>query len=182
MVVCISILQPGCTPGTLKNEQMTPAGTATGARSPACGDPLVYFSGLTTQANRSTSTADATTLSEGQATKRCVKLQKAIFLSMPGSSQQNDEAALALLNDLKRTGTLSGSDLQFTNMLSQHVAQRQDLRRHAATQQKRLADVEAQNTLLRNRIKTLQSQLDQLKNIEVEIGIKERALTSPTND
>jgi hypothetical protein len=35
---------------------------------------------------------------------------------------------------------------------------------------------------LRNQLETLQSQLDLLKNIEVEIDKKERSVTSPINE
>jgi hypothetical protein len=160
-----------------------PAETAaTDALLPTCGDPITYYSGLAVQTNEEISTASTTTLPVKQPTDACPKLRKAIFLSMPGHNDQNDKEALELLEDLKRTGMLSDSDLRFSNMLLQHVSQRQDLREQTASQKKRLVEVETQNTVLRNRLKTLQSQLDQLQNIEVEIDKKERSLAAPIND
>ncbi len=46
-------------------------------------------------------------------------------------------------------------------------------------QEKRLVKTEAQNTVLRSQLKILELQLDQLKNIEVEIDKKERSVTYP---
>ena len=182
LVVCISILQSSCAPSNLREERMPVETATTDAQLPTCGDPLTYYSGLAAQTNEEISTVSTTTLAEKQPTDACPKLRKAIFLSMPGHNDQNDKEALELLKDLKRTGMLSGSDLRFSNMLLQHVSQRQDLREHTASQKKRVVEVETQNTVLRNRLKTLQSQLDQLQNIEVEIDKKERSLAAPIND
>ncbi len=182
MLVCISILQSSCTPGTVKDERMSAKVTATNAKPPACGDLLNYHSGLAAQTNEETPAVDATISSVEQASDACPKLRKAIVLSMPGHNHQNDKEALELLKGLKRTGMLSGSDLQFCDMLLQHVSQRQGLREDITAQEQRLVEFERQNAVLRNRITTLQSQLNQLKNIEVEIDKKERSLTSPINN
>lgn len=182
IVVCISILQSSCAPSTLKDDRMHAEVAASNDHLPSCGDPLIYYCGLAARTNEEISAVDTTTLSGEHATDACPKLRKAIFLSLPGNNQQNDQDALELLKDLKRTGMLSGSDLRFSSMLLQHVSQRQDLREHITAQEKRLVEVETQNTVLRNQLTTLQSQLDQLKNIEVEIDKKERSLTSPTNE
>lgn len=182
IVVCVAILQSSCTPSTVKDECMPKNIAATDVKPPACGDLLNYHSGLAAQTNEETPGVDATISSVEQALDACPKLRKAILLSMPGHNHQNDKEALELLNDLKRTGMLSGSDLQYSTMLLQHVSQRQDLRESITAQQKRLVEVETQNTVLRNRLMTLQSQLNQLKNIEVEIEKKERSLTSPIDN
>lgn len=182
IVVCISMLQSSCTPSTVKVERMPTKVAATDAKPPACGDLLSYHCGLAAQTNEETPNIDATIFPVEHAPDACTKLRKAIFLSIPGHNQQNDKEALELLKDLKRTGMVSGSYLQFSNMLLQHVSQRQDLRDYITAQQHRLVEVETQNTVLRNRLTTLQSQLNQLKDIEVEIDKKERSLTSPNND
>ena len=182
IAVCISILQSSCTPSTVKDERMHTKAAATDATPPNCGDLLNYHSGLAAQTNEEKPEVNKTILSVEQPPDACPKLRKAIFLSMPGHNHQNDEEALELLNDLKRTGMLSGSDLQFSTMLLQHVSQRQDLRESITAQEKRLVEVETQNTVLRNRLTTLQSQLNQLKNIEVEIEKKERSLSSPIDN
>jgi len=182
IVVCISILQTSCAPSVLKDVQTPIEATAVDAQPMTCDDPLSYYSGLAAQTNEKLSTAETTTLPVENATDECLKLNKAIRLSMPGIQQQNDKEALVLLEHLKHTGVLSGSDLQFNNMLLRHVSQRQDLRKMIAAQEKRLVRTETQITVLRNQLKTLQLQLDQLKNIEVEIDKKERSLTSPTSE
>ena len=87
---------------------------------------------------------------------------------MPGSKQQNDIQALILLNDLKLSGTLTKSDQQFNDMLLQHVSQRQELRNMIGSQDERL--------------KKTETQIDQLKDIEVEIDKKERSVTSPIDE
>ena len=178
----MSLLLSSCAPSTINVERMPNKVAATDATPPACGDLVNYHSGLAAQTKEETPAVDATILSLEHAEDACPKLRKAIFLSMPGHNHQNDKEALELLKDLKRTGMLSGSDLQFSNMLLQHVSQRQDLRESITAQQHRLLEVETQNTVLRNRLTTLQSQLDQLKDIEVEIDKKERSLTSPDNN
>jgi hypothetical protein len=156
--------------------------TATDARPPTCDDPLNYYSQLAAQTNDEPSTANTNNLPVENSTDVCLKLREAIRLSMPSSEQQSDIEALVLLQDLKTTGRLSDSDLQFSNMLLEHVSQRQNLRKTLDAQQQRLIKTETQNTVLRNQLKILQSQLEQLKNIEVEIDKKERTVSSPINE
>lgn len=178
-IVCISILQTSCATSNLKGIQTPIEATAADARPTTCGDSLNYYSQLEAQANDEPSTANTNTLPVENSTDVCLKLREAIRLSMPGSEQQNDKEALVLLQELKRTGVLSGSSLQFNNMLLDHVSQRQNLHITLDAQQKK---VETQNTILRNQLKTLQSQLEQLKNIDVEIDKKERNVSSPINE
>ena len=181
-IVCISILQTSCTMSNLKGIQTPIEATGADARPTTCGDSLNYYSQLAAQANDEPSTANTNTLPVENSTDVCLKLREAIRLSMPGSEQQSDKEALVLLQDLKRTGVLSGSSLQFNNMLLEHVSQRQYLHKTLDAQQKRLIKVETQNTILRNQLNTLQSQLEQLKNIDVEIDKKERKVSSPINE
>jgi len=182
IVICMSILQSSCTPTHLKGVQKPAEATATDTQPLTCGDPLVHYNGVAVQTNEGSSTVDTTALSVEHVTNACRKLHEAIVLSMPGSDQQNDKEALVLLQGLARTDMPSDSHLQFKNMLLQHVSQRQDLREQVSAQQKRLVEVETQNTVLRNQLETLRLQIDQLKNIEVEIDRKERFLTSPNSD
>jgi len=181
-IVCISILQTSCTMSNLKGIQTPIEATGADARPPNCDDSLNYYSQLAAQANDKPSTVNTNTLPVENSTDVCLKLREAIRLSMPGSEQQSDKEALVLLQDLKRTGVLSGSSLQFNNMLLEHVSQRQYLHKTLDAQQNRLIKVETQNTILRNQLKTLQSQLEQLKNIDVEIDKKERKVSSPINE
>jgi hypothetical protein len=87
---------------------------------------------------------------------------------MPGSKQQNDKKALTLLKDLKQAEMLSEDDQRFNNMLLQHVSQRQELRNMIGSQDQLLKQTE--------------TQLDQLKSIEVEIDKKERSVSSPVDE
>ena len=182
IVISMSILLSSCASTSPKGGQKPAEATATDTQPLTCGDPLAHYSGLAAQTNEGSSTVDTTALSVEHVPDVCRKLHEAIVLSMPGSVQQNDKEALVLLQGLTRTNMPSDSDLQFKNMLLQHVSQRQDLREKIAAQHKRLVEVEKQNTVLSNQLKTLQLQIDQLKDIEVEIDRKERSLTSPNND
>ena len=153
---CIFILQTACM-----------AGNYISASTP-CGNPLDYYNELSSQTDKEPSSTETHALPTGNDTHACFKLQEAIRLSMPGSKQQNDIQALTLLKDLKLSGALSKSDQQFNDMLLQHVSQRQDLRNMIGTQDERL--------------KKTETQIDQLKDIEVEIDKKERSVTSPIDE
>ncbi len=179
---CVSILQASCAPVTHENAQMPCGPGEMEAQPPLCGDLFVYYSELASQTDKAPPTSDMTLLSAENGTDVCSKLRKAILLSMPGSKKQNDEEALEILQALERSDRLSGNDLLFIDMLTQHVYQRQDLRDKIAALKMRLVEVEQQKTELLNQLTTLQSQLDQLKNIEVEIDKKERSLTNPSKD
>lgn len=181
-IVCISILQTSCATGNLKGIQAPVEATAADAWPTTCDDTLNYYSQMQAEANDEPSTENTSTIPVENSTDVCLKLGEAIRLSIPGSEHQSDKEALVLLQDLKRTGVLSGSTLQFNNMLLEQVSQRQHLRKMLDVQQKRLIKTETQNTVLRNQLKTLQSQLEQLKNIEVEIDKKERTVSSPINE
>ena len=152
ILACIFALQTGCMPGKLKNS------------SAPCDEPLDYYNKGLAQTGSKPATTEASILPVENDTGACTRLREAIRLSMPGSKQQNDKKALVLLKDLERSGMLSESDQRFNNMLLQHVSQRQSLRTIIGAQEKRL--------------KKAEMQLDQLKNIEVEIDKKERSLTS----
>ena len=153
---CIFILQTTCM-----------AGNYISASTP-CGDPLDYYSELSSQTDKELSSTESHGLSADNDTHACFKLQEAIRLSMPGSKQQNDIQALILLKDLKLSGALTKSDQLFNDMLLQHVSQRQDLRNMIGSQDERL--------------KKTETQIDQLKDIEVEIDKKERSVASPIDE
>ncbi len=179
IVVCISVLQTGCMQGNPKDVSVPAEATVVEAQ-PSC-DPLGYYNELA-QADDKPSATETNIWPVESGTDVCLKLREAIRLSMPGCKQQNDKKALVLLKDLKRTRVLSDSDVRFNNMLLQHVSQRQNLRKMSSAQEKRLIKTKMQNTVLRSQLKTLQSQLNQLKNIEVEIDKKERSVTSPIGE
>ena len=153
---CIFVLQTACM-----------AGNYISASTP-CENPLDYYNELSAEEDKELSSAETHALPADNETHACFNLQQAIRLSMPGSKQQNDIQALTLLKDLKLSGELSKSDQQFNDMLLQHVSQRQDLRNMIGSQDERL--------------KKTETQIDQLKDIEVEIDKKERSVTSPIDE
>ena len=176
VLACISLLQTGCVQNNPKKVSVPAEATVVEAQS-SC-DPLGYYNEQA-QADDKPSTTETNIWHVESSPNACLKLREAIRLSMPGGKQQNDKKALELLKDLERTGVLSNSNVRFSNMLLQHVSQRQNLRKMIGAQEKRLVKIEAQNTVLRNQLKIVESQLDQLKNIEVEIDKKERSVTYP---
>jgi hypothetical protein len=155
-LACILALQTGCVPRTHIDSPSN------------CGDPLAYYNVLSTQIDNQSSTTETSDLTVDSEMEACFKLYEAIRLSMPGSKQQDDKKALILLKDLNRNEALSNSDRQFSNMLLEHVSQRQNLRNMIGIQDEQL--------------KKTETQLDQLKNIEVEINKKERSVTSPVSE
>lgn len=177
---CILILQTSCMPG---NDKTMPAVTTELKNQPStCGNLLDYYNELAIQANEELPVTGSHTFPAENGTDSCLKLRKAIKLSMPDSDHQSDSKALVLLKDLKHSNTLSESDQRFNNFLLQHVAQRQHLRKIIGAQEKRLKKSRTKNTVLHNQLDTLKSQLNQLKNIEVEIDKKERSVTSPIGE
>ncbi len=115
-------------------------------------------------------------------TEACVKLREAIMLSMPDDKNQNDKIALELLKELIQDSTLSSRDIFFSNQLFLQVQQRLELRKLISAQKKHRLKIEVENKTLKGQLDTLQSQLNQLKNIEVEIEKKERSVISPISD
>lgn len=186
-LACISVFHTSCMRSSIQ-QQPEPFAAPTVVEttddvSPApCDDPLNYYNEVVTQTHDEHNAKAVNSLADNKETDACRKLAQAILLSKPGSKIQDDKQALKLLNELKYAETLSDWDLRFNNMLIQHITQRQDYVNLMVAQKKRLSKLEAQNTVLRNQLKTLQSQLDQLKNIEVEIDKKERSVTSPVSE
>lgn len=178
IAVCISILHTGCTSNNVKNEQTLTGVTVGEAKPSACVGSLDYYNQLPDWADDEPAKTIISPLPVANDEDVCLKLREAVRLSVSGNNQQSDKKALELLSDLKGNGMLSGSDLQFTNMLLRQVSQRQNLRKMIDAQEKRLVKTEMQNTVLRNQLKTIKSQLNELKNIEVEIDKKERSVNS----
>ena len=143
------------------------AGNYISASTP-CENPLDYYHEWSAQTDKEQSPMETHGLPDVSDTHACFKLQEAIRLSMPGSKQQSDAKALVLLRDLHSSGALSEGDQRFNDMLLQHVSQRQELRNMIGNQDERL--------------KKTETQIDQLKDIEVEIDKKERSVTSPIDE
>lgn len=167
LMACILTQQTGC---------MLTSPKATQAQS-SC-DPLAYYA----QADHKTSATQTFSLPLKHDTSVCIKLREAIGLSMPGTKQQNDKIAFEILKDLTCSAVLSENDQRFINMLLQHVSQRLSLNTMIADLEQRLVKTDAQNEVLSNQLKTLQSQLDQLKSIEVEIDKKVRSVSKQTDE
>jgi len=183
LLFCLLIFQAGCMPAKTKVEPMMPiAATVLNSQPPVCDYPLDYNSQQASQLGEVSSVTENAGLPAINNMVACAMLRKAIKLSKPGSNQQENSNALLLLKELKKNNTLSDSDQRFSNLLFQYVAQRQQLVKEIAELENSLKKTRTQNTVLRNRLNTLQSQLNQLKNIEVEIDKKERSVTSPIGE
>lgn len=159
-------------------------------------DPLNFYNAMPVLNARQAGATSNNTNSADKLSEDCLKLLKAIKLSMPGSKKQNDEKALSLLNELSQNSALVDRDLKFSMVLLQHLSQRQQLRKKIEAQEKSRIKTEQKNAALKNQLEAqksqlealqsqreaLQSQLDQLKNIEIEIDKKERSVISPISE
>jgi hypothetical protein len=195
---CILVLQTGClrnnvenksepivvaSLNNIENESGSLAIASLVVQPVACDDdPLDFYNAIHVLDDTEADAKSSNTMHTEKFRQDCLKLLKAIKLSMPGTKNQNDEKALSLLNELTQNSTLVGRDLKFSRLLLQHVSQRQQFRTKLELLQKRRIIVEQKNTALTNQIETLQSQLDQLKNIEIEIDKKERSVISPIGE
>ncbi len=180
LLFCFFTMQTGCTLTNTKtsNTQKTVLKT----QPSTCGQLLNDNHKSAVHTNGKYSTKNSPVLLTPKDTKACIKLHKAIEISTPGNDHQSDDKALILFKDLKRSKALSEQDYKFNNLLLKHVSQRQQLRQIISNQENYLKKIRVQNTVLHNQLSTLQSQLNQLKNIEVEIDKKERSVTSPIGE
>jgi hypothetical protein len=195
---CILILQTGCLrnspenkPGpfvatglkNIENESgLFEAGGLKAGPVDCEDDPLDFYKAMPVLDDTEAGAKSSKTILAEKLSEDCQKLRKAIKLSIPGSKKQNDEKALSLLNELMQNSVLVGRDLKFSMLLLQHVSQRQQLRKKILLQEKRRLITEQKNAELQSQLETLQSQLDQLKNIEIEIDKKERSVISPISE
>jgi hypothetical protein len=181
LMSCISILQTGCLSSPVKNDDSVPSKITDLKVTPVgCGDdPLDFYNAMPVLSDVEPPQNEIQDLQAQKIHQDCSKLRKAIKLSIPGSEIQNDEKALVLLNELKLNSTLVGRDRKFSLLLLQHVSQRQQLRKLLAAQEKRRIKADEKNRILKSQLEILQSQLDQLKKIEIEIDKKERSVISP---
>lgn len=147
-----------------------------------CHDILIYHISRPNPTLMTSRVETAHALPHKEALNACIKLNEAIKLSTPGEKKQDDKRAMTLLKELHQDGVLVGSDLLYSKLMYQHISQSQALRKSIDTLKKHLKKTEAQNTKLKNQLGTLQSQLDQLKNIEIEIEKKERSVISTTDE
>lgn len=168
------LTQVACTHGNMRNFQSESLGCE--------DDPLDYYHNLPVLSDMEPSAKASNAKPIEKNLQDCLKLRRATKLSFPGSDHQNDQKALVMLNELKQKSSLSGRDLRFAGLLLQHVSQRQKLRNLIGAQEKRQIKLNEQNVELKNQLETLQSQLDQLKNIEIEIDKKERSVISPIDE
>jgi len=175
ILLCLLVLLTSCIPGNTKN-------TAIKSQPPVCDSLLYYHNELAIQTNKKYLAKDSHNLTTKNITKTCLKLYQAIKLSIPGGDHQNNNEALKLLNNIKQSETLSDSDKQLNDLLLHNISQQQQLRQTINTQKQNLKKIKIQNTILHNQLDTLQSQLNQLQNIEVEIDKKERSVTSPIGE
>jgi hypothetical protein len=180
---CFLILLNGCLQNRINSDSDTIAMASLKTETVSCeDDPLDFYNAMPVLDDINEDEKPEHTLPADKLRQDCMKLRKAIQLSIPGRNIQNDEKALSLLNELTKNSTLVGRDLKFSILLLQQVSQREQLRKVIEAQKKRHIKSEQKITALKSQLETLQSQLDQLKNIEIEIGKKERSVISPIGE
>ncbi|MCB1755733.1 MAG: hypothetical protein KDJ38_09435 [Gammaproteobacteria bacterium] len=109
----------------------------------------------------------------------CTVLHLAIMLSTPAGDVQNDSKSIKLYEKVQTMEAVSVDDMDFTIVNLNHLRQRQDLRNRIGAYDKELQANKKQNKNLQQQITVLQSQIEQLKSLEVEIGKKEQSVIAP---
>jgi len=180
---CILILQTGCLRNNVKDEPVSIEATDLKVAAVTSEDnPPLFCNAITAMDDTEPGAKISNAMPTEKFWEDCLKLRKATKLSLPGSKNQNDEKALRLLNELTENSALAGRDLKFSRLLLQHVSQSLQLRKKIKLQEKHGIEIEKKNSALKTQLETLQSQLDQLKNIEIEIDKKERSVISPVDE
>ncbi len=146
-----------------------------------CGDLLGYYTNISRMnSERRKQELTATSESWSSAADGCKQLRLALMLSQPGNSEKDRKKALKLLTDLlDERNDINIEALQLAGMLKDQLEQLQSQQllirqlRHMLKQEREASD------LLLKQLTDLESQLEQLKNIEENINEKEQAIITP---
>ena len=146
-----------------------------------CGDLLGYYTNIShMNSERRKQELTATSESWSFAADGCKQLRLALMLSQPGNSEKDRRRALKLLTDLlDERNDINIEALQLAGMLKDQLEQLQSQQllirqlRHMLKQEREASD------LLLKQLTDLESQLEQLKNIEENINEKEQAIITP---
>lgn len=146
-----------------------------------CGDLLGYYTNIShMNSEHRKQELTATSESWSFAADGCKQLRLALMLSQPGNSEKDRKKALKLLTDLlDERNDINIEALQLAGMLKDQLEQLQSQQllirqlRHMLKQEREASD------LLLKQLTDLESQLEQLKNIEENINEKEQAIITP---
>lgn len=146
-----------------------------------CGDLLGYYTNISRMnSERRKQELTATSESWSFAADGCKQLRLALMLSQPGNSEKDRKKALKLLTGLlDERNDINIEALQLAGMLKDQLEQLQSQQllirqlRHMLKQEREASD------LLLKQLTDLESQLEQLKNIEENINEKEQAIITP---
>lgn len=109
----------------------------------------------------------------------CPILHLAMMLSTPVPDIQNDRKSVKLFEKVQSMRDVTPDDMEFTEVSLNHLRQRQGLRNRIGAFAKELQLNKKYNTILEQKITVLQSQIEQLKSLEVEMGKKEQSVIVP---
>lgn len=152
--------------------------------APGCGDLLGYYETCSLmdseRRKQALKTADETwSLTQ----ETCDQLRLALLLSQPDSPAKERKRALRLISDLlSRANGMDRKARQLARLLRDQLEQYQSRQAHIRKLGDQLDRERATSVQLLQRLQGLQSQLEQLKNIEKNINEKERAIITPSTD
>ncbi len=151
---------------------------------PGCGDLLSYYEAALLMENGDRE-QELENLTEIWSLTRegCDQLRLALMLSQPEMPVKERERALSLLTDLlNRNDGLEMKSYQLAQLLHSQLEQLLSRQVHVKKLGRELKQERAASRKLLQRLTTLQSQLEQLKNIEKSINEKEQAIITPSTD
>ena len=146
-----------------------------------CGDLLGYYESiLRMKSERRTQELIATTEAWTLAPDGCNQLRLAMMLNQPGYSEKDRKKALKLLTDLLDEGNnINMEARQLAVMLKDQLEQLQSQQLLIHQLRHKLKQERVASQLLLKQLTDLESQLEQLKNIEENINEKEQAIITP---
>ncbi|VAW88379.1 hypothetical protein MNBD_GAMMA18-1791 [hydrothermal vent metagenome] len=151
---------------------------------PGCGDLLGYYEAALLMENVDRE-QELETLTEIWSLTRewCDQLRLALMLSQPETPVKERERALNLLTDLlNRNDGMEMKSYQLAQLLHSQLEQLLSRQIHVQKLKRKLKQERAASRKLLQRLTALQSQLEQLKNIEKSINEKEQAIITPSTD
>jgi len=146
-----------------------------------CGDLLGYYTNISRMnSDRRKQELTATTESWSFAPDGCKQLRLALILSQPGNTEKDRKKALKLLTDLlDERNDINIEAFQLAGMQKDQLEQLQSQQLLIHQLRHMLKQERVASQLLLKQLTDLESQLEQLKNIEENINEKEQAIITP---
>ncbi|MCF6355450.1 MAG: hypothetical protein L3J26_10205 [Candidatus Polarisedimenticolaceae bacterium] len=152
--------------------------------APGCGDLLGYYeAALLMESWHRKQELESLTEAWSLTREGCDQLRLALLLSQPDTPVKERERALYLLTDLlSRSGSMEMQSLQLAQLLHSQLKQLLTRQTHLQELRRKLKRERAASRELLQHLTALQSQLEQLKNIEKSINEKEQAIITPSTN